>query len=110
MPIHWKARAPTRLTTAPIPEWVDLRAGAGGGLWRDFGQTIIYADQLCWVTGDDAVWRDPASWVINGSNDNSTWTNLWEASTLPPRRASRWPERGRCPAREAPTERFLSFF
>lgn len=103
-----EGHGPDKVDDGTNSKWLDTR-GAGGGLWRDFGQTI-YADQLCWVTGDDATWRDPASWVIYGSNDNSTWTNLWESFDTPTTSritlAGTWPLSG---TKRRPGS-FLSFF
>lgn len=71
---------PSHLTDGNVAwKWFDDRGGGGAGVWRDYGQTV-YVDQISWYTGNDATWRDPTSWEIFGSNDNSTWTSLWSSS------------------------------
>jgi hypothetical protein len=58
-------------------KWCDNTYGT-----TSFGTSTIYIDNVSpiffnsyyYVTGDDVPNRDPVTWTLSGSNDNSTWT------------------------------------
>jgi hypothetical protein len=60
-------------------KWCDLSFGT-----TSFGTSTIYIDNVApiffnsyyYVTGNDSPNRDPVTWTLSGSNDNSTWTIL----------------------------------
>jgi hypothetical protein len=60
-------------------KWCDNTYGT-----TSFGTSTIYIDNVSpiffnsyyYVTGDDVPNRDPVTWTLSGSNDNSTWTIL----------------------------------
>jgi alpha-tubulin suppressor-like RCC1 family protein len=43
--------------------------------------TQMYVDSFTYSTGNDGPERDPVTWVLAGSNDKNTWTNLHIQST-----------------------------
>lgn len=47
----------------------------GGNILFDFGSAVT-ADAYEWATANDSTGRDPDTWTVGGSNDNSTWTTL----------------------------------
>ncbi len=48
----------------------------------DFGVGVRkVADAFRFATANDAINRDPLQWVVEGSNDNSTWTALHTQNT-----------------------------
>jgi hypothetical protein len=66
-------------------KWCDLSFGT-----TSFGTSSIYIDNVTpiffnsyyYVTGNDSPDRDPVSWTLSGSNDNSTWTVLTTQSSV----------------------------
>jgi len=59
-------------------KWLDFR-GAGGGLFIDLGApTTTTGYQM--YTANDGDWRDPRSWKVWASNNNSTWTLISDVS------------------------------
>jgi hypothetical protein len=42
----------------------------------------IFFNSYYYVTGSDAAYRDPVSWTLAVSNDNSTWTVLSTQSNV----------------------------
>ena len=61
--------------------------GAFGAVisWKfviDFGASVRRtADAFRLATANDVTGRDPVRWILEGSNDNSTWTTLHTQST-----------------------------
>jgi hypothetical protein len=53
-------------------KWCNTNGLTGYALF-DFGTTVII-DGYRWATGNDAPERDPISWTIEGSDNNTTWT------------------------------------
>jgi len=51
-------------------KWLDYNKSP---LIFDFGAPITF-DKYAFATGDDAPARDPVRWIIEGSDDQSTWT------------------------------------
>ena len=47
-------------------------SGLGFPLLIDFGKTVT-ADSITYTTGNDGPERDPASWILWGSADNTNW-------------------------------------
>jgi hypothetical protein len=60
-------------------KWLDLNSFAGGAqtttLVFDLGSPRTF-NGYRWSTANDASGRDPRSWTVSGSNDNSNWTLL----------------------------------
>ena len=69
--------APKLIDNDITTKWCDLSFGT-----TSFGTSTIYIDNVSpiffnsyyYVTGNDSPNRDPVTWVLSGSNDNSTWT------------------------------------
>lgn len=57
--------------TGPVKSWV---------LQIDFGSQRAI-DGFRYVTGADVPGRDPIQWILEGSNDNSTWVTLHRQAT-----------------------------
>ncbi|MDQ8190704.1 discoidin domain-containing protein [Roseibacillus persicicus] len=55
-------------------KWLDF---AKAPLVLDFGAPVT-ADGYRFATANDATERDPVSWTLEGSNDNSSWTLIHE--------------------------------
>jgi hypothetical protein len=55
-------------------KWCNTNGLVGYALF-DFGTSVI-ATGYRWATANDAPERDPVSWAIDGSNDNSAWTSI----------------------------------
>ena len=55
-------------------KWLDFNRGP---LILDFGK-VVAANSYRWATANDAWERDPYSWRLEGSTDNSSWTLLDE--------------------------------
>jgi hypothetical protein len=55
-------------------KWLNLN-GISGDIQIDFG-SVTDVNGYRWVTANDADWRDPISWVLQGSNDGTNWENL----------------------------------
>ncbi|MBK1833150.1 lectin-like domain-containing protein [Roseibacillus ishigakijimensis] len=60
-------------------KWLDRNKGP---LVLDFGAPVT-ADAYRFATANDANDRDPISWTLEGSNDNSSWTLLVEEIDFP---------------------------
>jgi hypothetical protein len=58
----------------PGSKWLDFNKKA---LVLDYG-TVVNADGYRFATANDGEERDPVSWKVEGSNDNTTWTLLDE--------------------------------
>jgi hypothetical protein len=84
------ANVPSELATKLIDynintKWCDNTYGT-----TSFGTSSIYIDNVdpiffnsyYYVTGSDAAYRDPVSWTLAVSNDNSTWTVLSTQSNV----------------------------
>jgi hypothetical protein len=84
------ANVPFELATKLIDynintKWCDNTYGT-----TSFGTSSIYIDNVdpiffnsyYYVTGSDAAYRDPVSWTLAVSNDNSTWTVLSTQSNV----------------------------
>jgi hypothetical protein len=57
-------------------KFLDLNFANGGTeVLFEFPSAIIF-DGYKWSTGSDAIWRDPKSWTLYGSNDNTNWNTL----------------------------------
>lgn len=54
-------------------KWLDFTKFSG--LILDFG-TPVFSDGYRFATANDANERDPISWILEGSNDNSNWTEI----------------------------------
>ena len=60
-------------------KWYDIQASGYPVLIFDFGTKKLF-DGYKWGTGDDNINRDPRSWKIYGSNDNTSFTLLHEVN------------------------------
>jgi hypothetical protein len=57
-------------------KFLDLSFANGGTeVLFEFPSPIIF-NGYKWSTGNDAIWRDPKSWTLYGSNDNTNWDIL----------------------------------
>jgi len=57
-------------------KFLDLNFYSGGTeVLFEFPSPIIF-NGYKWSTGSDAIWRDPKSWTLYGSNDNTNWKTL----------------------------------
>ena len=57
-------------------KFLDLNFASGGTeVLFEFPSAIIF-NGYKWSTGSDAIWRDPKSWTLYGSNDNTNWKTL----------------------------------
>lgn len=62
----------------PTTKWLDFNKSP---LVLDFGTPITF-DAYGFVTGGDAIERDPVRWILEGSNDGSSWTLVENMTTF----------------------------
>ena len=62
----------------PSTKWLDHNKGP---LILDFGSPVTF-DAYGFVTGGDAIERDPVRWILEGSNDGSAWTLIENMTTF----------------------------
>jgi hypothetical protein len=55
----------------PTTKWLDDNPNVPVIFY--FGETPVTFDRYLFVTGNDAVDRDPVQWTLEGSNDEETW-------------------------------------
>lgn len=60
-------------------KWMDNRLDSECGLWIDFAAPTKVTGYR-WYTANDSSERDPASWKVYGSLDNSNWRLLSDIS------------------------------
>ena len=65
---------PCRTDDIPATKWLSFD-GVATTLTYDFGTPTV-ATKYRWATGNDFSERDPVSWVVEGSQNNTSWTVL----------------------------------
>jgi hypothetical protein len=66
-------------------KWLDLNIKTNNvsNVVFDFGSDAPVFNGYRWSTADNSTERDPVTWNISGSNDNSVWTTLHTVSNFP---------------------------
>ena len=62
----------------PTTKWLDFNKSS---LVLDYGEPVTF-DAYGFATGGDAVERDPVRWILEGSNDGTSWTLIENMTTF----------------------------